>query len=330
MKTFLRNTQGELIVMKQRIIEGCIKKELKCKEGAKLLQMHPKAFSRLKKRYLKYGLQSLIPKKTGPKKRIAVNKTSEDIENLVVKLGLEFKFLGPIPLSEKLEEDYDIKMNSVTLWRILKRRKIRYGYKYERIENPKPKLYCLDDPGIEIQMDGSYPFGRSRKIVCFDAIDDCSRWAYGKLYKGTETTEKGIDFVKNLIKVVPFRIQRIRIDNKLGKDFDIYCKKQGIKITRNDAYKPTQNGKVERYHRTLKYNLFWGHFFYNDNFETLKYKLSLWLKYYNNERKHGGYGMNRMTPNGKICSILAKKLINLHLLPSCPQKVTLTMQQYKP
>ena len=137
--------------------------------------MHPKAFSRLKRNYLEYGMDALIPKKPGPKKGNALNKTADDVEDLVVELAINHKSWGPILLSEALLDLFDIKIHQSTVWRLLKRKKVRYGYKYNRIPKPKPQLYCLDEPGIEVQLDGCYPFGRGRKIVCFDAIDDCSR-----------------------------------------------------------------------------------------------------------------------------------------------------------
>ena len=177
MGSFLRNTQGELIAMKQKVFDQCINKEMKCNNGAKLLQMHPKSFSRLKKRYLQYGIKALMPQKPGPKHGRANNRTPEIIEQLVMDLAWELRNHGPVPLSEAMEERYQIKIDSVTIWRILKRNRCRYTQEYQKMEKAEPKLYCLDEPGIEIQLDGSYPFGRSRKIICFDAVDDCSRWA---------------------------------------------------------------------------------------------------------------------------------------------------------
>ena len=329
MKTFLRNTQGELIAMKREIIEKCLSKQIKSKEAAGLLKMHPKAFSRFKKRYKDQGDSVLIPRKPGPKHGRAPNRTLPDIENLVVKVALTHRAWGPVTIADALNDWYKIKLNQATVWRILKRRRCRYQSVYEKAVRDKPQLYCLDEPGAELQLDGCYPYGRGRKIVCFDALDDCSRWAYGQLYQGFETTDKAIDFVSRLIKVAPFRIQTIRIDNRLGKLFDQYCQKQGITIIRNNPYDPTQNGKIERYHRSIKQELFFGHFGYLSEFETLTYKLKQWLDYYNSRRRHGGYGMDRMTPNGKISSILAKKMLNSLLTPNYPQKVTLSMQQYR-
>lgn len=317
-----RNTQGELIAMKKQIIEKCLNRQLKCKDGANLLQMHPKAFSRLKSRYILDGEIVLMPKKPGPKRFTPKNRTDSNIENIVIKLANQYPDLGPTPLSEKLVDKYNININQSTVWRILKRTKTRYTTEYKRWKE-KPKFYCLNTPGIELQMDACYPFGRSRKIAGFDAIDDCSRWVFGKLYTN-EDAESAIDFVKHLIQVVPFRIQRIRVDNRYGKLFKQYCESIGIEVIVNEPYSPQQNGKIERFHKTLKREFFWKYCSYHDSIEMMQYKYNQWQNYYNTKRKHGGYGMNRMTPQEKIASTLFLSLSNINY----PQKVTLTLQQY--
>jgi len=322
MRKIRRNTQGELIAMKKQIIEKCLNRQLKCKDGANLLQMHPKAFSRLKSRYILDGETALMPKKPGPKKFTPKNRTPEIIEQLVEDLAKQYPNLGPLPLSEELFDKYSIKLDQTTIWRILKRRKIRYTKQYKRWKE-KPKFYCLDTPGLELQMDGCYPFGRSRKIVGFDAIDDCSRWVFGKLYT-RETAENAIDFVKRLINNAPFRIQRIRVDNRYGKEFREYCNSIGIEVIENEPYSPQQNGKIERFHKTLKREFFWKYCSYHDSIELMQYKYNQWQHIYNTKRRHGGYGMSRMTPQEKIASTLFLSLNNINY----PQKVTLTLQQH--
>ena len=308
--------------MKKQILDACIDRRIKCKDGARLLKMHPKAFSRLKARYQRQGEDVLTPKKTGPKKFTPHNRTPEKIEELVEKLATKYPDLGPLPLADELFENHSIKLDSTTIWRILKRRKVRYTRTYKRWKQ-EPKLYCLDTPGEELQMDACYPFGKSRKIVHFDAIDDCSRWVYGGLYT-REDAKSAINFVKHLVKNVPFRIQRLRVDNRYGKNFEAFCELIGIEVIRNDAYTPEQNGKIERFHKTLKREFYWKYCSYHDSTVTLKYKYTLWQNYYNTQRKHGGLKMNRMTPREKIVSTLFLSLTNL-----CPQKVTLTLQQYR-
>jgi len=316
-----RTTLEELIKMKKEILDRCIRKEMKCKEGAKILGMHEKAFSRMKRRYKEKGEEALMPKKTGPKGYKAHNRTAEEIEEEVEELARKHYDLGPVPLAEKLREEKGIRLHATTIWRILRRRKVRYRRGYKREKKKNAKLYCLGEPGEEVQVDGSYPFGRARKIVCFSAIDDCSRWAYGRIYD-RETAENAIKFITELMRRVPFKIKRLRVDNRYGKKLKRYCKARGIEVITNDAYTPEQNGKVERYHRTLKNHFFWQQVKFEDDVETIEYKHQLWLHYYNEQRRHGGLGMNRMTPREKLA---LTSLLALSNVPS--QKVTLTLQQ---
>lgn len=265
-----------------------------------------------------------MPEKPGPKSVENIhNKTPERIEDIVKNLAIKRPDLGPLPLSEELLDKYGIDLEQTTVWRILTRKKVRYTREYKRWKQEKPKLYCLDTPGLELQMDACFPFGRSRRIASFDAIDDCSRYVYAKIYE-REDDDSAIDFVKNLVKNVPFRIERIRIDNRYGKRFKDYCESIGIGLIINDPYQPKQNGKIERYHRTVKNEFFWKYCSFHDDIELLQYKYNQWLNYYNTKRRHGGYGMNRMTPYQKIASTLFLSLNNINY----PQNVTLTMQQY--
>ena len=324
MTKILRNTQGELIAMKKQILDKLINRELTRTQAANLMQMHPNAVSRLKKKYIEFGTEALIPEKPGPKNGDHIhNKTPDLVSDVIVELAKNNPNLSPILISEELLDKYGISIHPTTVWRILKRKKIRYTTEYKRWVKKEPKLYCLDTPGLELQMDACHPFGRSRQIASFDAIDDCSRYVYGKICK-REDDDSAIDFVNNLIKNVPFRIQRIRIDNRYGKRFREYCKSIGMEIIVNDPYSPKQNGKIERFHKTLKREFFWKYCSFHDSKEIMQYKYNQWLGYYNAKRRHGGYGMNRMTPNQKIASTLFESLNNINY----PQNVTLTMQQY--
>jgi transposase InsO family protein len=318
-----RNTQEELIAMKKAVLESLIMRRMTRSDGAKLLKMHPNALSRLKARYEQYGEAVLVPRKTGPKHYQPPNRTSEHEVFLIRKLATERPDLGPIGIADLLFDAHSIKKDQTTVWRVLKREKIRYGKEYQRWKDD-PKLYCLEKPGLELQLDGSYPFGRGRKLVCFDAIDDCSRWVYGKLYD-RETIENGIDFVKHLIRNAPFRIERIRVDNRYGKKFVEFCQSVGIEVITNEPYCPQQNGKIERFHKTVKREFFWKYCGFYDSPEFIQLKLNQWLSYYNTKRRHSGYGMNRMTPQQKIAITLFESLNNINY----PQKVTLTLQQYK-
>ncbi len=221
-----RNTTDNLIAMKTSILDLCIARRMSCSLGAQTLKMHIKSFSRLKSRYQKYGKDVLIPKKHGPKRFKPANRTSDGIARQVCALALKRPDLGPVGLKDELEE-LNIHLHSTTVWRILKRNQIRYTTTYKRWK-PDPKLYCLETPGEELQLDACYPYGRSRKLTCFDAIDDCSRRIFARLYD-RETIENAISFVSDLVAGSPFRIQRIRADNRYkSKRFIDHCNSLGI------------------------------------------------------------------------------------------------------
>jgi transposase InsO family protein len=312
--------------MKKQVIERCIAKTMRWKDGALLLSMHPKALSRLKRRYHAEGESALIGKKPGPKSwRRPYNKTAEHLEETIERLAINCPQLGPVPLAEKLSDDYGIYCNPATVWRILKRRKVRYTTTYRRWKQ-EPTLYCLDAPGEELQLDACYPFGKARKVVSFDALDDCSRYAFGHCYT-RETTDNAIRFVRILIAHVPFKVSRLRVDNRYGRRFTEYCHRRlGVEVIVNEPYCPEQNGKVERFHRTLKREFFWRHCSWDDSLTLLNYKYGQWLSEYNYYRRHGGFGMQRLTPAQKIAVTLTETMTAQII--AYPQKVTGTLQQY--
>jgi len=150
----MRNhTQGQLIAMKKRLLDKLINKEMTRKQVAGLLSIHPGSVSRLKKNYIDYGEEVLIPEPPGPKKgSITHNRTPKWIEDIIIKLATDNLDKGPIDLAQLFYDDYNINIDQTTVWRILKRRKIRYSLEHKRWKKEPPKAYCLDTPGLELQM----------------------------------------------------------------------------------------------------------------------------------------------------------------------------------
>lgn len=312
------------MLVKKNILDRYIKKILSRSEVAKLLNMHPNAVSRLKDNYLEHGQCVLVGRKTGPKRNFRPhNRTSEVIEDLIAKEGSKHPELGPKPLADHLADTFQVITDQTTIWRVLKRKGIRYTTQYKRFKQ-EPKLYCLDQPGKVLQMDACYPFGRSRDLASFDAIDDCSRIIYGKAYD-VENDQNAMDFVTELVHHTPFRIQAIKVDNRVGQSFQTYCEQiLNIKVIYNDPYRPEQNGKIERFHRTLKQEFYFRYVSFSDSFDMINYKYRLWQNHYNIKRRHYGYGMDGLTPEQKLkqanLQLMANQIIN-H-----PEKVTRTLQ----
>lgn len=311
-----------LVKLKQSVIEQHVARQVPTLQAAKLLAMHPKAFLRLKGRFLIHGVAALIPKKPGPKQgQKVVNRTKEEVERVVLVLEKHHPLLGPVPLAELLRDLHGITLHPTTIWRILRRSESRYT-NHERRWKQKPKLYALEEPGAEVQMDACFPFGRSKKLAVFDAVDDCSRFLTAKTYE-REDYPSAKDFLCHLVKTAPFPIQSVRLDNRFrGARLKKVAEKLGVSLIFNEPYHPEQNGKVERYHRTFRREAVYKTIGFQDSPEETAYKLSLWVNHYNHVRRHGGLGMQRMTPAQKLGAVyLAKSL-------TFPQPVTRTLQQY--
>lgn len=155
---------------------------------------------------------------------------------------------------------------------------------------------------MEIQLDSSFPFGRRKKLVSFDAIDDCSRYVIAWLYEDN-TIENAMDFVERLINKFPGRIKSIRTDNQFKtKTFRDFLESKGIQLIVNPPYTPEHNGKIERFHKTMKREFYWRCIKESDDLESIQYQLQLWLNYYNYQRKHSGLKMSYRTPAQKLAS----------------------------
>ena len=290
----------KLLEMKERMLQKVLEKKMKVGEVAEHFGVSRQSVSKWLSKYRYGGIAELAGKKPGPKSGTTWNRTSPEIEDQVVSLGKKNPFKGPDWIADRLEE-LGIKLNQSTVYRILKRRKERYyrDYKHKR---RKKKSYCLDRPGREIQLDCCFPFGYQRDAVIYDAIDDCSRWVFGRVYKD-HRAESTIQFLKELIDRAPFTIEVIRTDQ--GSEFcnqkvEKFLTQRAIIHKKNPPYTPQHNGKIERFHQTLKNDEIRLNWQFTDSIDTLNYKFSLFLYFYNFRRKHTGLAMNKLTPAQKI------------------------------
>ena len=157
-----------------------------------------------------------------------------------------------------------------------------------------------DIPGRELQVDASFPWGYQKKVVIFTAIDDASRTVYSSIFENHSETST-LTFLQELISKVPFPIRAIRTDQwrEYSRKVQAFLIKNHIEHNKNPAYTPQHNGKVERYHRTMKENCtdFWR---WNEDIEAYRYSLKLWIDYYNWTKKHYWLGMNGATPQEKL------------------------------
>ena len=255
-------------------------------------------------RYKRFGLEGLITRK---KKHSlpAHNRTPKEIETLVEQLADEYWEDGVEILHDRLQAENNISLHPTTIYRILKRNNSRYTSDYVQTQRRwKKKLFAHQMPGKELQMDTKYPYGYKQGKVIYTIIDDASRWVFAWGYS-TANGENTVDFLKRVLQRIPFIIQQIRTDN--GTEFInektlAFLEYHDIRHRRNTPYCPEENGKIERFHKTLNDKFLRFGCIPDDSLELLQYKLNLFLHYYNFRKKHRGLGMDGMTPMEKLAS----------------------------
>jgi len=249
-------------------------------------------------RYKRYGVDGLLRKKRKIT-YITHNKTSKELETLVIQLSKTYWNDGVQTLADHLQYENNITLNPSTIYRILKRNNIRYTTKYPHTRKKwKKRLYAHSVPGKELQMDTKYPFGYKQGQVIYTIIDDATRWVFMYRYN-TANQKNTLDFLEKVRTKAPFLIQKIRTDQ--GSEFRglqvrKYLQQHSIEQRLNTPYCPEENGKIERFHRTLNEKCLRFGFNPRMTHDEFQYRLNLFLYYYNFRRKHRGLGMDGTTP----------------------------------
>jgi len=262
------------------------------------------------------GEEGLENKSTRPKTQ--PNETPIWIKERVVELRKETK-LCSIKLKWKMEKE-GIFLSSRVVGKILKREGIVRKYRTRKQKAPAPKKDFV--PGELVEIDIKYvpdPI-RGFKYYQYTAIDCSSRWRYLKIYNNPDNWSS-ISFLKELIKIAPFKVRGIKTDN--GSCFtnrytgylkssdpmnprlhplDELCDELGIIHYLIDPGKPAQNGRVERSHRTDQEHFYDIHAF--KSVIDLKKKILAWNEEYNNTEH---CALNGLTPN----EALRKKVQNV-------------------
>lgn len=261
-------------------------------------------------RYKRFGADGLRKQKR-KHPNTPHNRTSQEVEQLVVNLAREYYYDGVETLFDRLQFEYSVTLHPTTIYRILKRKGVRYGEQQTWTKKRwKKKLFAHQMPGKELQMDTKYPWGYKEGRVIYTIIDDATRWVFAWSYHSANKRNT-LDFLDKVLARAPFAIQKIRTDR--GKEFIAnvvkeFMQKQNIEYRNNTPYCPEENGKIERFHRTLNEKaLRWG-FYPKDSLDEMQYKLNLFLNYYNYQKKHRGLGMNGLTPIERLQELASVNL----------------------
>ena len=244
------------------------------------------------RRYLEHGFEGLKSKVTNRKS--FWNKIPDEERNKVVELALDKTDLSPRELAYHITDNQGWFISESSVYRILKERGL--------ITSPAWILMAAAD---EFKDKTSYVHQQWQtdftyfKIIGWGwyylatVMDDYSRYIITwELCKNMET-----DDAKRVVSVA---IQesgigeeehpRLLTDNGscyISKEFKRFIEEQDLGHVQGAPYHPQTQGKIERYHRTMKNVVKLENYFFPDD---LRAKLETFVNYYNNKRYHESLG----------------------------------------
>ena len=294
-----------------RIVEDS---ELSVRRTLKEMGIHRSTFYNWYRRYLEDGVEGLGPKK--PKARSFWNKIPEEVKEQVVCEALEQTELSPRELACRITDTKEYFISESSVYRILKSHDLITSPAYilmqagDSFKNPTQRIHELwqtDFTYFRIIGWGWYYLST--------ILDDFSRyiiaWKLTTSMTASDVKDTLDEAIKNTgVNHIQVRHRpRLLSDNGpcyLSGELKNYLEKQGMVHTRGAPYHPMTQGKIERYHRSMKNVVKLQNYYFPWELEQ---ELSRFVDYYNNHRYHES--LNNVTPAdvyfGRNREILTKR-----------------------
>lgn len=257
-------------------------------------------------RYREEGLEGLEERSRAKKQQPF--KVPSEVELFVVELNQRHPYWGPRKLHKRLSDEYGLKVlpSIMAISRILKR--TGCTVLKSSLSAPAKKRFERDFPNDLWQIDfkGSYMTGSTR---CYplSILDDHSRYSIGLKACANEQYVTVKEHLINVFqdKGLPYQINADN-GNPWGSSHDdsltalaVWLMKLGIKLTHSAPYHPQTNGKIERFHRTLKLEVLHDRCY--KNLLDMQNRFDDWRHCYNYQRPHdallGQTPSTRYTPS---------------------------------
>jgi len=221
------------------------------------------------------------------------NRIKAEEEKLVIDHARASPELSPRQLCLKLVDDYGCWLSESTVYRVLKREGLvksieikgfAAGKEYHRKTKRPNEMWATDCSYLRV-IDWGYYY-------LVTVMDDYSRYILAWDLKRDMTSDSLIDVVQQAIDTtrmcqVPVKDRTSLLsDNGSGyvsRAFGDYLRLVGIRHILAAPFHPQTNGKIERYHRTLKGEI---NQLPRDLPSALKEAIEKFVEYYNNRRYH--------------------------------------------
>lgn len=145
-----------------------------------------------------YEMSSLKSQSRRPHRSPFLKRSPYAIK-IIKKYRLGYRY-GPVRILNYLRQNHRFEVSESTIRRVIEKQGwVIRRYRTEK-KNPHKKRYNLEWPG-HLQMDIKYVPERinGEQYYVFNAIDDCTRWRFFKVYK-EKTVLNAVYFARELIR----------------------------------------------------------------------------------------------------------------------------------
>jgi len=224
--------------------------------------------------------------------------------------------LSPREVSFRLTDQGSFSVSESTCYRLLKRHGMvkpasvlgfAAGKEFHRKTSRPNELWATDAAYFRVLGWGYY--------YLVTVLDDYSRFILAWLLQEDMTAGSLIEAVQGAVEwtgmtEIPLRDRTALLSDNgsgyLAQAFAAYLRLVGIRHVVAAPYHPQTNGKIERYHRTIKANV---NLVWYDSPEDLRRAIAAFVDYYNHQRYHEAVG--NVTPAdvyfGRRDAILARR-----------------------
>ncbi|MFH2062910.1 MAG: integrase core domain-containing protein [bacterium] len=248
-----------------------------------------RTFWRWRRRYDPFDLASLECRRRGPKRPPA--RTPWEVERRVLALKREHPRWGRRKLALVLSREGAAPCGR-TCGRILVRHGRSFRYRTRKRRAPKPRVRAAEMrlPGDLLQVDTKYVALGSRRLFQYTAVDVVSRWRHAEIHPELDSATAAA-FLGSAAASAPFRVAAVQTDNgrEFGRAFSRRASALGARHFFTHKARPTENGRVERSHRTDEEE-FWSVGGHGATVADLRSSFSAYIAMYNNERPHWALG----------------------------------------
>jgi len=294
-----------------RTVEGS---ELSVRRTLRELGIHRSTFYNWYHRYRDKGFDGLKDRPSMPK--VFWNKIPDSVKQKVVDTALENTDRSPRELACMITDIQDYFISESSVYRVLK--------SYDLITSPAYILISASDsfqnPTTRVNEMWQTDFTYFRVVgwgwyFMSTILDDYSRYIITwKLFR-TMAADDVKETLDEAIRVTG--VENVKVNHKprllsdngpcyISDDLKQYLKKQNIEHTRGAPYHPQTQGKIERYHRSMKNVVKLEHYYFPWDLERA---IGQFVEHYNNHRYHES--LNNVTPAdvffGRNHEILARR-----------------------